>query len=79
MVYAFNGCFSILIQFDLLNISAISTSFGIFGPFMALILGGQFGKIPVNLKRKKNKRTKCNLTMPFFALIKKILTISTVV
>lgn len=29
---------------------AISTSFGIFGPFMALILGGQFGKIPVNLK-----------------------------
>lgn len=79
MVFAFNGSFSILIQFDLLNISAISTSFGIFGPFMALILGGQFGKIPVNLKRKKNKRTKCNLTMPFFVLVKKILNISTVV
>ncbi|XP_078333844.1 solute carrier organic anion transporter family member 2B1-like isoform X2 [Crassostrea virginica] len=29
---------------------AISTSFGIFGPFVALILGGVFGKIPVNLK-----------------------------
>ncbi|XP_061179570.1 solute carrier organic anion transporter family member 1C1-like [Saccostrea echinata] len=29
---------------------AISTSFGIFGPFFALIMGGLFGKIPVNLK-----------------------------
>ena len=33
---------------------AISTSFGIFGPFVALILGGVFGKIPVNLKRKSD-------------------------
>ena len=33
---------------------AISTSFGVFGPFVALILGGVFGKIPVNLKRKSD-------------------------
>lgn len=64
--------FSIFILlFELFNISAISTSFGIFGPFMALILGGQFGKIPVNLKRKKYKNIRCNLTMPCLHLFKK--------